>query len=73
MCGREQERIRKLRWILKTLNLVRTADWRSEKAEQYPYDTRNKKAVEILGHLTEEVGSLGQSALFKHLQKPRTN
>jgi hypothetical protein len=35
-----------------------TADWRRTKAEQFPEDTRNEEAAELLDHLSEEIDKL---------------
>jgi hypothetical protein len=47
--------------------LESTADWRREKAAQYPHDDRNEKAAEILGRLATEVRGMGDSPVFKEL------
>jgi hypothetical protein len=35
-----------------------TAEWRRTKAEQFPDDTRNEEAAELLDHLSEEIDKL---------------
>src|SRR5690606_34897930 len=39
-------------------DLVRSAEWRREKAEQFPDDTRNAEAADLLDRLAGEVDAL---------------
>src|ERR1700751_69793 len=44
-----------------------TAEWRRRKAEEFPHDTRNAEAAEILDKLAEEAKLLKGSAIHKRL------
>jgi len=46
-----------------------TAQWRRDKAAQYPKDTRNTEAAELLERLAIEVGKLSKSFLVRRLEK----
>jgi hypothetical protein len=43
-------------------NLQNSADWRRDKAKQFPEDTRNLRAAEELDHLAAEIEKLEGSA-----------
>ena len=47
------------------INIDGTAFWRSQKAVQFPEDTRNDKAVEILERLAEELPNLEGGELHR--------
>jgi hypothetical protein len=49
--------------------LASTAQWRRDKAAQYRDDTRNTEAAERLERLAVEVDKLGESFLFRRLER----
>jgi hypothetical protein len=46
-----------------------TAEWRRQKAEQFPDDSRNLEAAEELERLAEEIGRLEGSAIHSRIEQ----
>jgi hypothetical protein len=54
--------------INETLNQIEhTSDWRREKAKQFPDDTRNSAAADLLDKLAEEVEALNGSGVERRI------
>ncbi|MBU3887638.1 hypothetical protein [Methylosinus sp. KRF6] len=46
-----------------------TAHWRARKQEQYPEDSRNSEAQELLSSLGKEMAALNGSSIHKRLER----
>jgi hypothetical protein len=46
-----------------------TGEWRTRVAEQYPEDTRNLEAAELLGHLADQARDIENSPLHHRLEQ----
>ena len=64
--GEAKELAAQLEFLL--LDFSNTAEWRRQKAAEYPDDTRNKEAAELLGHLASTVPQVETHLLKAYLE-----
>jgi SLT domain-containing protein len=54
--------------LLELVDVGATAEWRRDKAAQYPEDERNERAAELLERLTAEINALNWSPLHLRIE-----
>jgi hypothetical protein len=50
------------------IDVTGTADWRRQKAEEYPHDERNCEAVKLLDEIAKDMAALEGSDLHRQIE-----